>query len=331
MDGICTLANDRVYDQLIALLNSIEVILGQETPVCVYPYDENITKITAEIARRPNVHLYDDKSSIARWDEFFRSAWDTHPTARQRWSERGSAPYHRFGTHRRYCAFDDPFERFIYMDSDTLVMSPFTLIFEQLQEKDWVVYDFQHTDISHVYDVSSPKLTEVFPTERLNHEIFCSGFYASKQGLFDRDRTNWILERLRAGEAEILYIWSADQPLLNYMVMRTDIPSVNLAFSLPPNRVTGCCITSSHFQEKDNILYDKGNRLTYIHYIGLPSQLFTKVCTGENIVFPYRDLFLHYRYLYEPEKRPKFRDKPRLYNQPPSLKTKLLRKLGLTQ
>ena len=25
MDGICTLANDRVYDQLVALLNSIEV------------------------------------------------------------------------------------------------------------------------------------------------------------------------------------------------------------------------------------------------------------------------------------------------------------------
>ncbi len=25
MDGICTLANDRVYDQLVAILNSIEV------------------------------------------------------------------------------------------------------------------------------------------------------------------------------------------------------------------------------------------------------------------------------------------------------------------
>ncbi len=31
MDGICTLANDRVYDQLVALLNSIEVNGGKET------------------------------------------------------------------------------------------------------------------------------------------------------------------------------------------------------------------------------------------------------------------------------------------------------------
>ncbi len=42
MDGICTLANDRVYDQLIALLNSIEVNGGKALPVCVYPYDDNI-------------------------------------------------------------------------------------------------------------------------------------------------------------------------------------------------------------------------------------------------------------------------------------------------
>ena len=136
MDGICTLANDRVYDQLIALLNSIEAILGQSMPVCVYPYDENTEKIADAIALRPNVQLYNHQDSIKQWDEFAQRAWDTHPTARQIWSKAGSNNYHRFGTHRRYCAFDAPFDRFLYMDADTLLMGGVEQIFTQLNNYD---------------------------------------------------------------------------------------------------------------------------------------------------------------------------------------------------
>ena len=35
--GIYTLANDRVFDQLVALLNSIEVNISPDIPVCVIP------------------------------------------------------------------------------------------------------------------------------------------------------------------------------------------------------------------------------------------------------------------------------------------------------
>ena len=329
VDGICTLANDYVYDQLIALLNSIEAILGPDMPVCIYPYDDKTEKIAAEIAKRPNVQIYQDKESIQRWDEFVRNVWDTHPTARQRWSKVTNEPYHRVGTHRRYGAFDGPFDRFIYMDADTLLMGPVSPIFELLNHNDWVVYDFQYTDPSHVYELSSPKLTELFPPERIESEIFCSGFYGSKKGIFDKDRRDWILAKLREGEAEVLYSMAPDQTILNYMVMRLGISNYNLALNLPPNQKTGCCVTSPHFEERERILYDKGNRLTYIHYIGLSSKLFAQVCAGENIDFPYRDLFLHYRYLHEEENRPKFTTKPRPYNPPVSLATKVLRKLGI--
>ncbi|GET38750.1 Npun_R2821/Npun_R2822 family protein [Microseira wollei] len=329
MDGICTLANDYVYDQLIALLNSIEAILGPDMPVCIYPYDDKTEKIAAAIAKRPNVQLYQDQESIQRWDEFVRNVWDTHPTARQRWSKVTNEPYHRVGTHRRYGAFDGPFDRFIYMDADTLLMGPVSPIFERLNHNDWVVYDFQYTDPSHVYELSSPKLTELFPPERIQSEIFCSGFYGSKKGIFDWDRRDWLLAKLREGEAEVLYSMAPDQTILNYMVMRSGISNYNLALHLPPNQKTGCCVTSPHFEEREHFLYDKGNRLTYIHYIGLSSKLFAQVCAGENIDFPYRDLFLHYRYLHEPENRPKFTTKPRPYNPPVSLATKVLRKLGI--
>jgi hypothetical protein len=329
MDGICTLANDRVYDQLIALLNSIEAIQGKDTRVCVYPYDDNTEKIAAEISKRSNVQLFDDRDIIEEWDNFARAMWDTHPTAKKRWLKSGSNGYHRFGTHRRYGAFSAPFDRFLYMDADTLLMSPVNEIFEKLDNYDCIVYDFQYKDPTHVYEVASPKLTEIFSKERIETEIFCSGFYASKKDLFSPEKRAWLIDRLQAGEAEILYPMAPDQTIVNYMMMRSGHSIYNLALQLPQEEKTGCCVTSSHFQEQNFILYDKGKRLTYLHYIGIPSKCFIELCAGENQDFPYRDLFLHYRYLYEPEKKPKLKDKPKQDNSSPNLIQRTLGKLGL--
>lgn len=327
MDGICTLANDRVYDQLIALLNSIEAIYGKKTPICVYPYDNNTTRIAREIANRKNVHLYNNKISIEKWDNFVKTIWDMHPTAHKQWQKITKEAYHRIGTHRRYCAFDGPFDRFLYMDADTLLLSPIETIFNQLNQQDLVVYDFQHKDLSHVYNINSPKLTQIFSPKRLETEIFCSGFYATKSNIFTQANLQEILTQIQAGEAEILYPMAPDQSLLNYMVMKSNLSNYNLALHLPSDKKTGCCVTSSHFQEKNHILYDKGNPLTYIHYIGISSQIFTRLCAGENLDFPYRETFLYYRYMYEPEKRPKFTNKPIAYNQKPKLITKIWQKL----
>ncbi|MCP6762695.1 MAG: sugar transferase [Fischerella sp. CENA71] len=329
MNGICTLANDRVYDQLIALLNSIEAIYGQQISVCVYPYDDNTEQIAAEIACRPNVQLYNNQYSIQKWDEFVYNIWDAHPTAKKNWWEVSGDKYYRVGTHRRFCAFDGPFNHFVYMDADTLLMSQLDKIFAQLNQSDWVVYDFQYKDLSHVYNVSSAKLREIFTPEQLQTKIFCSGFYASKKNIFDSQRQEYFLEKLRQGEVAILYDMAPDQTILNYMVMRSGIYIYNFAHHLPENEISGCCVTSPHFEEKNHVLYDHNTRLTYLHYIGLSSKIFNRVCNGENIDFPYRDLFLHYRYLHQPEQQPKFTNPAKAYNTSPSLTTRILRKLGI--
>lgn len=331
MDGICTLANDQVFNQLVALLNSIEAIQGPDFPVCVYPYDDRVEKIAAEISRRPNVQLYCDWDSMQRWDQFVRDVWDTHPTARQRWGNKDPNFYHRVGTHRRFCAFDGPFDRFLYMDADTLLLDSVEFIFQQLEQTDWVVYDFQFKDPTHVYEVDSPKLNQLFSPDRIQTEIFCSGLYASKRNLFDAEKRSWLLSELQSGDAEVLYPMAPDQTVLNYIVMKSEISLCNFALELPTDQRTGCCVTSPGFTEHNHLLYDRNNRLTYLHYIGLSSRLINSVCEGENIEFPYRDLFLHYRYLHEPEKRPNFTQKPRPYGTPASFQRRVLRKLGLTR
>lgn len=326
MDGICTLGNDQVLDQIIALLNSIEVNWGQSKPVCIYPYDDNISKLTKELAKRPQVKLYNHQESIARWDSFAHTSWNTSSIARELWLKAGSKGYHRFGTHRRYCAFDAPFQRFLYMDADTLLLKSPEEIFAKLDNHDCVVYDYQYKDPSHVYNLSSSLLARVFPHERVAKEIFCSGFYGSKQGLFNQEKRDWLISQLQI-ESDVLYPMAPDQTLINYMMMRSSASIYNFALHLPFEEKTGCCVTSPHFQEQDNLVYDKGNLLTYLHYIGISSKVFSQICAGENIDFPYRETFLHYRYLHEREKQPKLPGKPQPYNQIPGLATRIINKL----
>lgn len=326
MNGICTLANDRVYDQLIALLNSIERVHGPEMPVCIYPYDSQTERIKAALQHRPQVQLYDDAASLSRWDQFARQIWDMHPTARQRWGNPDPTYYHRVGTHRRFCAFDGPFERFLYMDADTLLLDSADAIFAELAQHDWVTYDFQHRDPSHVYELGSAQLEPLFAPARIQREIFCSGFYAAKHGLFDAATRAELLVALRMGEAEILYPMAPDQTILNYMVMKSGLSSCNLALSWPESRRTGNSVTSTHFEQRDHRLYDQGKPLTYLHYIGLSSQLFARLCAGENLDFPYRETFLHYRYLNQPQ--PVFNGPLKPHNAPPSWQQRLGKKLA---
>ena len=328
-DGIYVLANDVVCDQLIALLNSLEVNAG-EFPVCIIPYDNRLEKVYQAIQARAQVTVLEDVNCISKWEDFSAQIWQTHPVAKTAWKQQDAFQVHRLGMHRRFCGFDGPFERFIYLDADILVLNSLKFIFQQLDTSDWVVYDFQHKDPSHVYNVKSSKLFDIFDRSRIDNEIFCAGMYASKRGLFEGERRDWLISQLNQGEAEILYMPGPDQSILNYMLMRSEIPIYNFAKHLPPAQQTGCCVTSPHFEMQDNVLYDRGNRLTYLHYIGIPSKTFRQVCMGQNIDFPYRDLFLHYRYLKTPEKCPKFKTKPKAYNAPPSLRQRVLKKLGFT-
>lgn len=313
--GVYILANDVVLDQLMALIHSLEQNAGADLPICVVPYDDNTEQARAATQGYPQVQWFDDQVILAKWEAFATQIWQAHPTAFEAWAQRGVQGVNRMGMHRRFCCFDGPFERFIYLDADILAMNSLDLLFDSLDDYDFVTYDFQYKDLSHVFDVNAQMLNEVFESDRLATEIFCAGLYASKKGAFTDAMLADLLTHLRAGEAAILYSNGPDQSILNYMVLKSGIKAMNLSRTLPPASRTGCCVTSSHFEEKDHLLFDRGVQLIYLHYIGVGSKFFKRVCAGENITFPYRDLFLHYRYLKDNNK-PKFNGKPIDYQKP---------------
>ncbi|MBE9068488.1 sugar transferase [Leptolyngbya cf. ectocarpi LEGE 11479] len=328
--GIYTLANDVVYDQLVALLNSIEQNSGH-IPVCVIAYNDDIERVTAEVAQRDNVSLLDDATLFKFWEDFSLRVWQTHPTAIKKWKASGvKTQFYRVGENHRYVSFDPaaPFDEFIYLDADTLVLQPLDFMFERLSQADVVVYDFQFKDLSHIFNVNSDKLEIVFSAERLQRDIFCSGCYASKRGLFSEAELDHVVDTLGQGNSDVLYMGAPNQSLLNYMVQINNRSVHNVALEWrPEGKATGNAVSSKHFEERDGLVYDRGKRLSYLHYIGLSSKLFRRVCSGENLDFPYRQTFLHYRYLHEP--MPELLGKPRAYNQPPSLQQRLMKKIGL--
>jgi hypothetical protein len=328
--GICTLANDRVFDQAIALINSIGDVMGPDFPICIVPYDDQCDRLQDAIRDRPNVILFQDKSVLEYWEIEAKRVWDACPSAKQQWATVTTDPYYRMGMHRRFGAFSGPFDRFIYMDADTVLLQDVTPIFEKLDHHDWIVYDFQHRDVSHVYNCKSEKLLQVFTPNQLDREIFCAGFYAAKRGTFSQSKLDTCLSFLQAGEEEILYGMAPDQTILNYWVMRSNLAVYNYALELPSAEVTGCCVTSDHFEVKGGQVFDRGTPLTYLHYIGLSSSLFSQLCAGENLDFPYRDVFLHYRYLHEPSSRPSLVGNSRPYNAR-SLTDRIFTKLRLSR
>ncbi len=305
-DGIYTFANDVVYDQLVALLNSIEVNGGRELPVCIIPYNNQLDKIRAEVAKRNLVTLFDNQESIAFWENFMTQAWKANQTAQKGLAERGLSSPYRLAMHRKLCSINGPFDKFVYFDADTLLMGPLDAVYEKLDQYDWVTNDFQYkSDIKYIFDRPEGQFYQVFDPQYVKSHIFCAGWFASKRGIFTQAILDHILHNLKMGESDAMALFGPDQSLLNYMVLRSNISFYNFAYH-NLEQATGSH-WSSTFDVVDNVLYDKGKKITYIHFMSISAGKFTQLCGGEDVKIPYQDVFLHYRYLKSPSDRPQLK------------------------
>ncbi len=289
-NGIYLLANDNVYEQLLALLNSIEANYRNDIPVCIIPFDENIEKIGKEIKTRKNVFLFSDLLSLQKWDNFI-SKW--HELYQTHFSGLGAkTKTNLINMHRRYCAFDGPFERFIYIDSDTLVFQPLDIVFQKLDDYDFIVHDFQREtslrrkEVSHFFE----NFQQVYKSEKDIYQRFhCSGFWASKRGAINDNDLDYFLQELANGDVNIFKTWLSEQLILNYMTLKKGLKLYNFTLDENSEYNTGVCITSAHFEEKNHILYDRGKKLTYLHYMGVKNERLRRLCQWEKMNLPYKN------------------------------------------
>ncbi|KKD37696.1 Npun_R2821/Npun_R2822 family protein [Limnoraphis robusta] len=319
--GIYTLANDVVFDQLVALLNSIEVNVGSNIPVCVIPYDDRLEKVKREINARANVTLYENYPEMQRWEEFAKEVWAAHPRATQ--SKKKIAKwYNKSNLLRKMCAFDGEFEEFVFYDADSLAMKPLDQVFTKLEEYDFVFDDWEHAkrkevaafNFDRVYQDSG--LTE----SEVRSKIHCSSFFGSRAGIFGVQELETLKKRL-IEHREIEWInslsWWCDADLFSYMSLVTNRPIFNFTRSSNGEERTGNCANADPFVNIDNVLYNQDGLkpIHRIHYMGYSSVDFGRLSQGEDVHIPYQDVFLHYRFLKHPEQKPTKLKPPSLFEK----------------
>ena len=309
--GIYTLANDVVYDELVALLNSIEVNISPDIPVCIIPYDERLARVKQEVSSRHNVALFENQASIQRWEDFADQVWNSHPRSSQKkqtsiqWNKKNKLM-------RKMSAFDGKFERFVFYDADSLAMSNLHKVLDKLDKYDFVFDDWEHakpTAVAAFYlSVVEQKMS--LPESEIRNKIHCSSFFGSKKGIFGVEELEKLKKRL-IEDKEVEWInefaWWCDADLFTYMTLRSDRPLFNFTLSTNGQDRTGNCANADLFVNIDNILYNQQGLkpIHRLHYMGYPSIEFTRLSQGEEVKIRHQDEFLHYRFLKHPEQRPK--------------------------
>ena len=312
--GIYTLANDAIYDQLVALLNSIEFNIGTDIPVCIIPFDSCLEKVTAEIATRPNVTLFKNDASIQRWEKFAREMVAAHPTAQAASFEHSR--WYGGRLHRKFAAFDGEFDKFVFFDGDSLAMQPIDNIFGKLDRYDFVFDDWEHgkSDATAALDLALIEQSGRFSKADVRAQLHCSSFFGSKRGLFE-PRVIQAMTRRLVEHKEAAWIngngWWDDAFLFNYMTLYCDRPQFNFTRSPIGRERTGNCANADPFVAVEVLYNQEGLKpINRIHYMGYSAKDFKRLCQGEDPGIRYQNTFLGYRFLKHPEQKPKQLKKP---------------------
>ncbi|MEY3297306.1 MAG: hypothetical protein RLZZ597_566 [Cyanobacteriota bacterium] len=325
--GIYTLANDAVFDQTVAFLNSVEANVSPDIPICVIPYDDRLDKIKQEINNRPNVSLYENYQEIQRWENFAKEVWASHPLTSQKHAVRLIDSRVRY--HRRMAAFQGNFDKFLFYDVDTLAMKPVDDIFLKLDSYDFVFDDWEHAK-TKLTALNIPKIeaTGEFTESQIRPKLHCSSFFASKKNLLSSKEIEEFKKRL-IQDREIEWINSiSDAFLSSYLTLR-NYSIFNYTLSPNGDDITGNCADADPFVNRDNVLYnEQGLKPIYrIHYMNFSSVDFARISKGEDVDIPHRDVFLHYRFLKQPDAKPQRFIKPSLPTKINRLKDKVVRKI----
>ncbi len=326
--GIYTLANDFVYDQLVALLNSIEVNVSPEIPICIIPYDDRMDRVQRELESRPNVTLYSDQEKLKQWEEFSKDIWSHHPKASQK--KFAKIVRSKIRLQRKMVVFSGDFERFVFYDADTLAMKPLDDLFDKLETYDFVFDDWEHSKQRlTALNIEMMEATGEFTESDIRPRLHCSSFFGSKRGFFNPQEISEIKASL-VQDREVEWINKiSDAFLFSYLTLRGNYSIFNYTLSEKKSDRTGNCADADPFVEINKILYNEQGLkpIHRIHYMNFPPEDFARLTKGEDAPIPHKNLFLEYRFLKDPGNKPKCLSPPSRLTQFRRLQDKILAKI----
>lgn len=269
--GIYIVANDRVADNAIALLSSLR-LHEPNIPVFMIPFDEN-HQYTADVLKKYyQVEIFPDLDFL---DDFTKSIGEIFPRDFLKLPNKM----------RKLSAWFGPLDEFLYIDTDIILFRPISETLEFLKNIDFLTCDFHHKGRG-LNDVFSPDILDInlFSESDLK-DVFNSGFWGSRKGSITLERMKALLHEC-ASHREYFDFSSGttDQPVMNYLVLKSMDRRLNITRAL--ENEPGSWGGSSHFVEKNHVLFDGDRPLRYLHWAGTP------MGAGG----PYRELWEYYRF-----------------------------------
>ena len=196
--GVYFLANDVILDLAIAFLNSFRTY-NPSIPLCLIPFSHDIQQL-GTLASRYDFSIWGDPAVLRRCDDISRAF-------------QGSIG----GQYRKLAAWEGPYEEFVYIDSDTVVLENIDFVFEYLSK-----FDFVTTHSNDPYIRKWVWKDSIYGSGKLTQEQISfstnTGFITSRRGCLTVDG---VFDRLPeavelAGHMEL---FCAEQPLLNYLMV----------------------------------------------------------------------------------------------------------------
>jgi len=191
--GAFCLANDAVLDWVLPLAESLRTY-APDLPLLFIPFDAR----TKQLERLADLYGYGlfDHPEIDRCGEVGRLLYPE-----SEFDARGF---------RKLAAFQGPFERFLSLDSDVLLLGPLSDLRSAVERSDLDLLFFD-TDVEQVHR-GGPWRDE---RARRGVRSFNAGLFAARRGLLDAERLSEQLGEL-PGDWRSVLVPNAEQPFLNF-------------------------------------------------------------------------------------------------------------------
>ncbi len=200
--GVYILANDRILDITLAFLNSFRKF-NPDTPVCLIPFRSDITELE-KLQETYHFFIYNNPEVLALADQI---SLLFHSTVT--------------GHYRKLACWHGPFEKFIYMDVDMVVLKNLDFAFS-LSEKFGFVTSLSDIPEAEKW-VWKPEIyqTGKLTTDQIRYAAN-TGFIISERG---RIPQNNLMERAREAVslARHMELGCKEQPLLNYLIVTSGL------------------------------------------------------------------------------------------------------------
>jgi hypothetical protein len=250
--GVYFIANDAAIDNTIAFLNSFR-LFNPKTQLCLVPFDESIDKLL-QLRQVYRFFIWSDEDILRRCDDVSRAF---HGVVH--------------GHYRKLALWSGPFDEFIYIDTDTIVLEAVGFVFEYLQRFEFVA---SHSNVRSIRKWVWKDSIDA-SGELSKHQIAYAtntGFICSVKNAMSIEIANQKLIPA-LGITHHMQLDCVEQPFLNYLIVTSGLRYSSLhaiflespSISIPLERWGGSLIKTI---DKGKVILPKYPRTFFVHWAG---------------------------------------------------------------